>query len=182
MERKISNEELGWLIKNSPMKILHQDELYFARYGEKKYIAFMEFASRKIFEDRNTSEDKRESFGNAYNIAVYREEIKRIMKEGNLLGTKYSLCNFGNYVETESNRELLNLLKEYYYISYRAYANGIGMYIWGDAGTDKTHALYTLANELAYSREYGVYFTSILDILNGMKKNFTDNEEQEYIK
>ncbi len=58
MERKISKDELEYLIKISPMKIMRQDELYFANYGEKKYVPFMEFVARKIFENKGLTEEQ----------------------------------------------------------------------------------------------------------------------------
>lgn len=101
----------------------------------------------------------------------------------NIKYTESQIRKYLKYLKRENDRNRRNNeVIDDEYLKDKNLFNGIGMYIWGDAGTGKTHALYTLANELAYSREYGVYFTSILDILNGMKKNFTDTEEQENIK
>ncbi|MCM1439793.1 MAG: ATP-binding protein [Roseburia sp.] len=185
----IDKETINYLATTAPMKIIHEDEIYFARYGEEKYAEFMSFVSRKLFfmEDSELavmgiSEQEKERFRKVNSIAQNRAEILKRMKDGNLLGTKYRLCNFDNFIITERNKELFEMLQDYWYGSHRASSCGIGIYLWGEPGTGKTHAMYALANELVYSDRYTVYFTSILDILNGMKKNFTDTEEQENIK
>lgn len=185
----MDKETINYLATLVPMKIIHEDEIYFARYGEKKYAEFMSFVSRKLLNMKDSelavmeiSEHERERFGKVCTIAQNRTEILKRMKDGNLLGTRYRLCNFDNFFVTEQNKELFEMLQDYWYGSCKASKCGIGIYLWGEPGTGKTHAMYTLANELAYSEDCTVYFTSILDILNGIKKNFTDIEEQENIK
>lgn len=185
----IEMETINYLATISPMKIIHEDEIYFAYYGEKKYAEFMSFVSRKLLEMKDgelaslgISEQEKERCEKVCSIAQNRKEILKRMDESNLLGTKYGLCNFDNFVVTEQNKELFEILKDYWYSSFKACRSGIGIYLWGEAGTGKTHAMYALANELAYNGDCSIYFTSILDILNGMKKNFSDSEEQENIK
>lgn len=183
--KEINMDRLLSLAKHSPMRILHGDELYFAHYGERKYLEFMGFISQKICHEqlnKNISEQAVDRFWKVYSISQKRKEIFKLMKDGNLWDTKYRLCNFENYVVNGNNKELFEILQGYLYNSFQAYDNGIGIYIWGEPGTGKTHAMYALANELAYDGKYTVYFTSILDILNGMKKNFSDVAEQENIK
>lgn len=185
----MDKETINFLATSVPMQIIHEDEIHFACYGEKKYAEFMSFVSRKLLfmEDSKLavmgiSELEKERFGKVCAIAQNRKEIVKRMKDGNLLGTKYRLCNFDNFIVTEQNKELFEMLQDYWYRSYRACRGGIGIYLWGEPGTGKTHAMYSLANELVYDNQHTVYFTSILDILNGIKKNFTDIEEQENIK
>ena len=185
----IDKETINYLATVAPMKIIHEDEIYFARYGEKKYAEFMSFVSRKLLFMKNSelavmgiSEVGKERFGKVCGIAQKRKEILKQMKDGNLLSKKYGLCNFDNFIVTEQNKELFEILQDYLYGSCKAVRGGIGIYLWGEPGTGKTHAMYALANELVYENQHTVYFTSILDILNGIKKNFTDIEEQENIK
>lgn len=183
----MDKETINYLATTAPMKIIHEDEIYFVRYGEEKYVEFMSFVSSKLLFMKNSelavigiSEQARERFGKVNAIAQNRKEILKQMKDGNLFSKKYGLCNFDNFIVTEQNKELFEILQDYLYGSYRA-VNGIGIYLWGEPGTGKTHAMYALANELAYDNHHTIYFTSILDILNGIKKNFTDIEEQENI-
>lgn len=185
----MDKETINYLATCVSMKIIHEDEIYFASYGDQKYVEFMSFISRKLLfmEDSKLavmgiSELEKDRFGKVCAIAQNRKEIIKRMKDGNLLGTKYRLCNFDNFIVTEQNKELFEMLQEYWYGSYKAVRSGIGIYLWGEPGTGKTHAMYALANELVYENRHTVYFTSILDILNGIKKNFTDIEEQENIK
>ncbi len=186
---RMDKETINYLATVAPMTIIHEDEIYFALYGEKKYAEFMSFVSRKLLFMKDSeiavmriSEQERERFGKVNAIAQNRKEIIKQMKDGNLFNKKYGLCNFDNFIVTEQNKELFEMLQDYLYGSYRAVRSGIGIYLWGEPGTGKTHVMYVLANELAYENYYTVYFTSILDILNGIKKNFTDIEEQENIK
>ncbi len=183
--KEINMDRLLSLAKHLPMRILHGDELYFAHYGERKYLEFMDFVSQRVLcEQSNESigEQAVDRFWKVYSISQKRKEIFKLMKDGNLWDTKYRLCNFDSYVVNGNNKELFEMLQGYLYNSFTAYDSGIGIYIWGEPGTGKTHAMYALANELAYDGKHTVYFTSILDILNGMKKNFSDMAEQENIK
>lgn len=185
----MDKETINYLATVTPMKIIHEDEIYFAGCGEKKYAEFMSFVSIKLLYMKESeldamgiSEQEKERFGKVNSIAQNRKEILKQMKDGNLFSKKYGLCNFDNFFVTEQNKGLFEMLQDYLYGSYRAVRSGIGIYLWGEPGTGKTHAMYALANELVYDNHYTVYFTSISDILNGIKKNFTDIDEQENIK
>ncbi len=158
-----------------------EDELFFTQYDNELYTAYLKMRFEKLYKKKHLTEsDERIMY--LHYINEHRKEILRRKRESNLTASKYKLATFSNYVVTEENKGLFQLLQDYFENSYNNVEHGYGIYVWGMPGTGKTHALYTLANEFVINDTHQVYYTSFVELFDQLRKNFTDIDAQEELK
>ena len=167
--------------KGAEFSPIVEDELFFSMQGKDVYTAYLKMRMDKIHRKKKLDETDELVMELNY-INEHRKEILKRKRESNLTAKKYQLATFSNYVETEQNKSLLKMLQDYFDNSYKNVHFGYGMYIWGAPGTGKTHALYTLANELVRDEHHEIYYTSFVELFDLLRKNFTDINTQEALK
>ena len=106
------------------------------------------------------------------------------LKINSLIGERYKDVNFENTVI--DNNQTFNIAytrcKKYCEVSKTVLNNGMGIYIYGDTGTGKTHITACMANTLL-NQGYSVLFTNFFEISKSLKSTFGKSElsENDYI-
>ena len=142
-----------------------EEELFFSLHSDDVYTAYLKMRMDKIYRKKKLDEID----GVIMNLNYFNEYRKQILKrksESNLKAKKYQLASFSNYVVTEQNKALFQMLQDYFDNIYKNVSLGFGMYIWGTPGTGKTHALYTLANEFVKHDICEIYYTSFVELFD----------------
>ena len=117
------------------------------------------------------------------------EEAERLhnlekLKINSLIGERYKNVTFENTM-TGNNKtfdEAYIRCKRYCGVSRTVLNNGMGIYIYGDTGTGKTHITACMANTLI-NQGYSVLFTNFFEISKSIKSTFGRSEmsENDYI-
>jgi DNA replication protein DnaC len=113
------------------------------------------------------------------------EENKRLkeienLKNASLIGDRYKDISFDT-TETGHNPTFDNAFircKRYCGVARTVLNNGMGMYLYGDSGTGKTHVTSCMANDLM-SQNFQVLFTNFFEIGNLIKGTFGNSKERE---
>lgn len=107
-------------------------------------------------------------------------ELDRL-KEASLIGERYKNVTFSN-TNLEDNKDFNNAYarcKRYCEVSQQVYEEGMGIYLYGNSGTGKTHLTSCMANELM-EQGYQVLFTNFAEISKIIKTTFKrDSRETE---
>lgn len=103
------------------------------------------------------------------------ERIKKI----SLLGEKYKNTSFNNTELTgEAFIKIFNRCKKYCQVSKEVLERGIGIYLFGNKGTGKSHLTACMANELMESY-YSVLYTNFSEISKYIRGTFNKSNETE---
>ena len=113
-----------------------------------------------------------------------REKIEKVKKQFlsrqnfSMMGKKYLNVRFSNVVITENNKNIYQRFKNYVNFSEEMLKENIGLFIYGDNSSGKTHATACLCNELL-KKGYKCIFTNLATIQNLLldKKNGMSMEE-----
>lgn len=111
-----------------------------------------------------------------------RERQKEIEKyqTASLIGDRYKNASFTN-TETGHNATFDNAYircKRYCEVADKVLADGLGIYLYGDKGTGKTHLTACMANNLIRQRKQ-VLFTNFAEIAKAIKGTFNSLHESE---
>jgi DNA replication protein DnaC len=82
-----------------------------------------------------------------------------------MMGKKYLDVRFSNVVITENNKEIYRKFRNYVKFSEEMIKENIGLFIYGDNSSGKTHATACLCNELL-KKGYKCIFTNLATIQN----------------
>lgn len=107
-------------------------------------------------------------------------ELDRL-KEASLIGERYKNVIFENtqLSDNETFNNAYKRCKKYCEVSQQVYEEGMGIYIFGESGTGKTHLTSCMANELM-EQNYQVLFTNFAEISKMIKTTFKrDSKETE---
>lgn len=86
-------------------------------------------------------------------------------KKLSLLGERYKNVMFQDAIITKSNAKAYQKCKTYVEKSKEVFANNIGLYIYGDNSSGKTHLTACMCNELVW-KGYRCVYTNFATILN----------------
>lgn len=113
-----------------------------------------------------------------------QERLEKIKKEFMsrqnfaMMGKKYLNVRFSNVVTTENNKSIYQKFRNYVKYSDEMIKENIGLYVYGDNSSGKTHATACLCNELL-KKGYRCIFTNLATIQNLLldRKNGMSMEE-----
>lgn len=110
------------------------------------------------------------------------ERLKEIekLKSASLIGERYKDILFNN-TEIGHNKSFdnaYNTCRRYCEVSNVVLAEGMGIYIFGDTGTGKTHLTACMVNELI-NKKYQVLFTNFFEISKMIRSTFNKSSETE---
>lgn len=115
------------------------------------------------------------------------ERIKEIekLKVASLIGDRYKNVSFETTDQTDNNSFNTAFIrcKRYCEASNKVYQEGMGIYLFGDKGTGKTHLTACMANALM-NKHYQVLFTNFFEISKMIRSTFNSNNnesENDYI-
>lgn len=135
---------------------------------------------RCLCECQSEERDKR------YKELENEERLKNLerLKLNSLIGERYKNVYFNN-TETGHNPSFdiaYTRCKKYCEVSKTVLKEGMGIYIYGNSGTGKTHVTACMANELL-NKGYEVLFTNFFEISKAIKSTFGKSElnENDYI-
>lgn len=105
-----------------------------------------------------------------------KEFMKRFRnnKLRSLLGERYLECMFSNSTITKSNREAYEKAQNYVKNSKKVYEQNIGIYLYGDNSSGKTHLTACICNELVY-KGWKCIYTNLAAILNEIRNSYDGN-------
>lgn len=117
-------------------------------------------------------------------IEKERERLKEIEKiqSASLIGDRYKQVTFEK-TETGHNATFDNAYircQRYCAVADKVLADGLGIYLYGDKGTGKTHLTACMANDLMQKRKQ-VLFTNFAEIAKMIKDTFGNNTESEAV-
>lgn len=101
-------------------------------------------------------------------------EAFRNNKLRSLLGERYLECMFSNATITPHNQAAYMKCKNYVAKSREVYKNNIGIYLYGDNSSGKTHLTACICNELVY-KGYRCIYTNLAAILNEIRSSYDGN-------
>lgn len=111
-----------------------------------------------------------------------RKQMARIetLKKNSLMDKKFELCSFDTVTVTDDNRRQLNACKRYAENFDEMMANNLGMLLYGDVGTGKTHLACCIGNYLM-EKLTTVFATSLVKIIQNSKSFKDIDNEERYI-
>ena len=111
------------------------------------------------------------------------DEVKKL-KKASLMGERYHGASFGKTEIGHNNSfdQAFIRCKRYCEASHEVFKEGMGIYLFGDTGTGKTHITACMANELMNQR-YQVLFTNFFEISKIIRSTFGKSSvsESDYI-
>ncbi|BED92050.1 MAG: putative DnaC [Candidatus Improbicoccus pseudotrichonymphae] len=110
--------------------------------------------------------------------AEFKRKFNNLMNNS-LLGERYKNVNFENSKKNINTTfdSALERLKKYCENHHKMLENGIGIYIYGNVGTGKTHLTACVANELM-KELIPVFFTNLSQISKSIKSTFNKNSSK----
>lgn len=113
-----------------------------------------------------TQETIDEDIRQAFLEEIKRRKIEAFKNRGRfaLLGDRYVDADFSTTLITENNRKAYEICKNYAANAQTVIEKNIGLYIWGDNSTGKTHLTACLCNELV-ANGYRCVYTNIAKLL-----------------
>lgn len=96
-------------------------------------------------------------------------------KKSSLLGERYQGVMFDTATITPNNEKVYNRCKNYVAQAEAVLGNNIGLYIYGDNSSGKTHLTACMCNELTL-KGYRCVYTNLATILAEIRKNINDCE------
>ena len=85
------------------------------------------------------------------------------------LSKRFFDCSFSNSKILDFNKVVFERCETYVKNVKEILRNNIGLYIWGDSGSGKTHLMSCIANELM-SKGYSCFFTTLYEYVNMSQK------------
>lgn len=98
-------------------------------------------------------------------------EIRLHATANSAMSKRYARATFATSIVNESNAEQFDKCEAYCENAEKMLFNNIGVYIYGNNGTGKTHLTACMCNELI-GKGYSVLYTSALDLINETSKKF----------
>lgn len=109
-----------------------------------------------------------------------KQRIVDKLKKASLLGEKYKNTTFENTEMTSKEFEkIYSRCKKYCEVAETVLDKGIGIYLFGNKGTGKSHVTSCMANELM-NKYYTVLYTNFAEISKYIRGTFNKTEETEY--
>ena len=109
-----------------------------------------------------------------------RQSVINKLKRASLLGEKYKDVTFSNCIKTSIEFEkIYNRCKKYCEVSKEVLNRGIGIYLFGNKGTGKSHITACMANELM-NNYHTVLYTNFSEISKYIRETFNKTSETEY--
>lgn len=115
------------------------------------------------------------------NEAKQKEREKRIerLKDASLLGERYRDTSFDKTdVHNANFKAIFTRFKKYSEVADEVLNRGIGIYLYGNKGTGKTHLTAALANALMESL-HGVVFTNFAEISEKIRSTYGSARDSE---
>lgn len=111
-------------------------------------------------------------------IEQRQAELERL-KEASLIGERYRHVSFENTALGDNNDFIsaFNRCKKYCEVAQTVLEEGMGIYIYGDSGTGKTHLTACMANDLI-EQGYQVLFTNFAEISKIIKSTFKKESKE----
>ncbi len=109
----------------------------------------------------------------------HRRHIENLRKKSGIFGNLAN-ATFENFVQNDSNRQLLNLAREYVDDFDTRKDKGQGLLFYGNIGTGKTYLACCIGNALLESG-HKVCFTTISDLIQGRNYYTGYNRDSENI-
>ncbi len=110
-----------------------------------------------------------------------RERLQEIenLKVASLIGDRYKNVNFDEteIIENDSFKTAYIRCKRYCENADKVFNEGMGIYLYGDKGTGKTHLTACMANYLMEHR-YQVLFTNFMEISKMIRSTFKKDSNQ----
>ncbi len=116
-----------------------------------------------------------------------RERLKAIerLQQASLIGDRYKNATFDTAITGHNATfdNAFNRCKRYCAVADKVLADGLGIYLYGDKGTGKTHLTACMANDLIRQRKQ-VLFTNFAEISKMIRGTFgkVSESEEAYIK
>lgn len=110
-----------------------------------------------------------------------QKEVEKIQR-ASLIGDRYKNVSFAN-TKTGHNATFdaaYIRCKRYCEVADKVLADGLGIYLYGDKGTGKTHLTACMANNLMQQRKQ-VLFTNFAEIAKAIKSTFNNPRESEEV-
>lgn len=109
-----------------------------------------------------------------------KQRIVDKLKKASLLGEKYKNTTFENTEMTSKEFEkIYSRCKKYCEVADVVLDKGIGIYLFGNKGTGKSHITSCMANELM-NKYYTVLYTNFAEISKYIRGTFNKTNETEY--
>lgn len=111
---------------------------------------------------------------------IEKQRIVEKIKRTSLLGEKYKNVTFENTEKTDDNfLKIFNRCKKYCEVAEQVLDKGIGIYLFGNKGTGKSHLTACMANELM-NNYYSALYTNFSEISKYIRGTFNKTSESEY--
>ena len=109
-----------------------------------------------------------------------KQRIVDKIKRTSLLGDKYKNVTFANTDKTNNEFiKIFNRCEKYCEVAREVLDRGIGIYLFGNKGTGKSHLTACMANELM-DNYYSVLYTNFSEISKYIRGTFCRTNETEY--
>ena len=109
-----------------------------------------------------------------------KQRIVDKIKRTSLLGDKYKNVTFANTDKTNNEFiKIFNRCEKYCEVAREVLDRGIGIYLFGNKGTGKSHLTACMANELM-DNYYSVLYTNFSEISKYIRGTFGRTNETEY--
>jgi len=139
-----------------------------------RYCVIGEGSDKKIFRVR--CKCQQEELERQQEEERVRENIRRFKENQKLsmLGKKYLDARFESAVITQHNAEAYSKCKNYAKNAKDVLSQGIGLYVYGDNSSGKSHLLACLCNSLV-AQGYSCIYTSVPCMLAEIQRSYSDD-------
>lgn len=149
---------------------LGEDGLPYCKSCHTERYFFSEEANLAIYGSCKCQEEARKKAEEEEKRRKFMETF-RSNKLRSLLGGRYLECMFSNSTITPHNQEAYTKCKNYVAKGKEVFNNNIGIYLYGDNSSGKTHLTACICNELVY-KGYRCIYTNLAAILNEIRRSY----------
>lgn len=111
---------------------------------------------------------------------IEKNKIVEKLKKASLLGEKYKYVTFDNTkITSKEFEEIFSRCKKYCKVADKVLSKGIGIYLFGNKGTGKSHLTACMSNDLI-NNYYTVLYTNFSEISKYIRGTFNKANETEY--
>lgn len=167
-------EEFKKTLKLKEGEILINDLPYCSKCKGARYWTFEDRAGRCICScESKAYEDEKRREENKKKIEQYYQRLN-----DSLIGDKYIRANFNKARITDNNKNAYMRCMNYVNHAEEVLKNNLGLYIYGDNSTGKSHLSACISNELV-KRGYNCLFTKLSTLLDEIKGTYNNRCESE---